>query len=313
MRQNEKRSNTPIFISLLVLVVLAGLLAWNFRTISNYFSKESGEKEETALEQRLKALEEQVAALKAEPETSPKPEEALAPEAGPVGPQEYLCPELEQKLTDLFIYLDGRETIAACKLPGGIRGYLKETTGKLFARPPTVIRETDSLTTILNNAAHFYKVLGKRDIAIARQILITENEIIESALALFYRWLEMEDQCGKTVVDIHLPLEQVYEYAVFFVNTMGGNSYLLRRSPQVRTLIRYYVVLILDQANDRNLNQYGIDIRPTLTAVVQDIQSLTNLQYKEKYLQTLKGLIEKYQSKHGGFEDTPTVPLEETK
>ncbi len=313
MRRNEKKSNASIFISLLVLVVLAGLFAWNFRTISKYFSKETGGEEETALEQRLKALEEQVAVLKAGPETNPKLDEALVPGAGQGGPQEYLCPELEQKLIDLFNYLDGREAIAAYKLPGGIRGYLKETTGKLFARPPTVIRETDSLTTVLNNAAHFYRVLGERDIAIARKILTTEGDIIESSLALFYRWLEMEGQCDKTAIDIHLPPEQLYEYAVFFVNTMGGNSYLLRRAPQVRTLIRYYVVLILDQANSRNLNRYGIDIRPTLLVVVQEIQSLTNLQYQEKYLQTLQGLTEKYQIKHGGLEDAPTVPLEETK
>jgi len=310
MRRSEKRSNAAIFISLLVLVGLVGLIVWNFRTISQYFSEERGGKEETSLEQRLKALEEQVAALKAGPETNPKLEEALVPEAGHGMPQEYLCPELEQKLIDLFNYLDGREAIAAYKLPEGIRGYLKETTGKLFVRPPTVIRETDSLTIVLNNAAHFYRVLGERDIAIARKILTTEGDIIESSLALFYRWLEMEEQCNKTVVDIHLPLDQLYEYAVFFVNTMGGNSYLFRRTPQVRTLIRYYVVLILDQVNGRNLNRYGIDIRPTLIAVVQEIQSLTNLLYKEKYLQTLQGLAQKYQIKYGGLEDVPTVSRE---
>ena len=74
-------------------------------------------------------------------------------------------------------------------------------------------------------------------------------------------------------------LETLYEYAGFFLNTLGGRNYLMRRNAQLRILTSYYCLLILDKANDETLNRYGIDIRPHIKLVLSEIKnakSLTN-------------------------------------
>ena len=47
---------------------------------------------------------------------------------------------------------------------------------------------------------------------------------------------------------------------VFFLNTLGGRSYMLRRESKLRMLVSYYAILIVDRANDEKFNRYGIDV-----------------------------------------------------
>jgi hypothetical protein len=86
----------------------------------------------------------------------------------------------------------------------------------------------------------------------------------------------------------------LYEYAGFFLNTLAGKSYLLRRDSKVRILTSYYCVLIVDRANDETLNRHGIDVRPHIDFLFYDIINQRVLVNKKQYLGKLVSLKEKY-------------------
>ncbi|RJQ66329.1 MAG: hypothetical protein C4519_25925 [Desulfobacteraceae bacterium] len=212
---------------------------------------------------------------------------------------ELSCEDLKEKTRQLFEYLDSREYLIGMQSAGGIRGYVAAGGQKLLARPPQVVGEKESLTTILANTAHFYRVLGKEDIALAQKLLAQEDDIMEPGLDLLYQWSQLGESCGEGAVEdalgLSLPLPQIYEYAGYFLSTLGGNTYILRRKPNLRLLVRYYSVLILDRANAESLNRHGIDIMPALTSLIGEMESISTLENRDQYLTALYTLQGKYQ------------------
>lgn len=164
----------------------------------------------------------------------------------------------------------------------------------MLKTPPFVQRETDSLLQVLQNKAHFYRVLGKKDTLLLRDILRKEGDILESSFAILYQAMALQEKCKADGPALPVLLKEVYPYAVFFLNTLGGSSYLMRRDSLVRMLTRYYCILILDQANQRRLNKLGLDIRPPLDVLMGDLKDAVNLTRKEEYIETLKTIRAKY-------------------
>ncbi|MCF6290619.1 MAG: hypothetical protein L3J03_06455 [Desulfobacterales bacterium] len=226
---------------------------------------------------------------------------ALSESAGAGNP----CQQPAREISAFFQRLDQQEYIGRYQLgdPGLVHfsGILK----KLFANPPIVVRESDDLFSIMKNMVHFYRVLGKKDIQLIKDTLTHEAEGLEPLLALFYRWSELEPRCrdqglpAGSLLTIDLPLASLYEYAGFFLNTVGGQSYLNRRVPRLRLLIKYYAILILDRANDEKMNRYGIDIRYPVDSLIKEIEASSQLTFAGEYLDRMAGLQEKYQTRYG--------------
>ena len=86
----------------------------------------------------------------------------------------------------------------------------------------------------------------------------------------------------------------MYEYSAFFLNTLAGRSYLLRRDSKIRILTGYYSVLILDRANEEQLNSGGLDIRPSIKSLLSDLQTQTGLIHQKEYIAELEKLADKY-------------------
>jgi|GEM_PF-1527166 len=198
------------------------------------------------------------------------------------------CRENREKLQGLFTYLDRQEYIASRQLKGGSSEYFKDLMARLLATPPFVMRETDSLMQVIRNRAHFFRTLGKKDTLLLREVLLKEGELLESSLAVFYQAVTLQDTCRADGSVMRVPLKEVYPYAVFFLNTLGGTAYLMRRDSRARMLIQYYCILILDQANRHGLNSLGLDIRPAIDLLTQDLKGAANLVRKEEYIETLK-------------------------
>ena len=59
-------------------------------------------------------------------------------------------------------------------------------------------------------------------------------------------------------------------------------------------MIQYYCILILDQANQRRLNNLGLDIRPPLDILMRDLKGAANLIKKNEHIETLKTIRAKY-------------------
>jgi len=130
-------------------------------------------------------------------------------------------------------------------------------------------------------------------VLLSRQILQNESEVIEAVMQTFYKWFTMDDG-GKSTLKGRPSMTAMYEYAGYILNTLGGRSYLLRRSPKVRTLTTYYCVLILDRANDEELNSNGIDIRPYIRSSLLEIKNQIALIHQKEYITRLSELSLKY-------------------
>lgn len=218
-------------------------------------------------------------------ETAPPPS-SLEPE---LQTSSKSCKKIANELHLFFKKLDTQEYIKAYTQDKPIQNDLENILTKAIDTPPVNEKETADILTVLKNAAHFFRILGIKDLSMLKDILTNEQPTIEQQLASFYAWSTMEKECQESSkIKIQLPLAKTYEYAAFFLNTLGGQSYLSRRDATLRVLIRYYCVLILNQATQQSLNKYNISLPYHLKAVIQDITNSDFLENQALYLDTLQ-------------------------
>jgi NADH:ubiquinone oxidoreductase subunit C len=243
--------------------------------------------------EKVTGLEEELASIKGETVPQQKLKEVFGTQTGArtaEGPLSF--EELEQQIKAFFTYLDEQDYVQAYELKGGTYQQFQQVIKKLSSNLPTVTGETASLYNLYRNMAHFFRVLGKKRVHLIRDILQNEADILESVMQTFYLWLT--DTSGNEVKTGRPTLNVMYAYSGFFLNTLAGKSYLYRRDSKIRRLTTYYSVLILDKANDENLNSNGIDIRPHIDFLINDIQSQIGLIHQKQYLIQLEQLGDKY-------------------
>ncbi len=202
--------------------------------------------------------------------------------------------DIERRMSAFFSYLDSQEYVKSYKLEKGSYHEFQMTVNKLSSNPPIVIGETESLYTLYKNMSHIFKVLGKIRLSLIKDILSNESGLLESAAQTIFSWLIEDRVIAESRVQRPSPII-LYNYSGFFLNTLAGKNYLIRRDAKVRILATYYCVLILDKANDAALNQYGINIRPFIKTLSSDISYRSGFINKEQYLSELDRLNDKYQ------------------
>ena len=291
----------------LVIIAVSGFFL--FSKISGWHKsklKKAVQKEQEAWQGKASKLEQEVSELKLEL-TDVKgqnvPEEKLAKVFGKEEKEEARQVEAtstppeklseiavtERQIAAFFTYLDKREYIQSLNLAGGSYLQYQIAIEKLSAKPPIIVGEMDSLYNMVRNVAHFYRVMGKKRVLLTKQILQNESEVIEAVMKTFYKWFTMDDG-GKATLKGRPSMTAMYEYAGYILNTLGGRSYLLRRSPKVRALTTYYSVLIIDRANDEELNSRGIDIRPYIRSSLLEIKNQIGFIHQKEYITRLSEL-----------------------
>jgi hypothetical protein len=289
-------------LALLIIIILAAAGAFYFtkRTIVETVSRPAVEQEKKVWQEKTRELEKKVAELQDEVKKNEPsvPQEKLSEAFGETAAlsaqeKENRCQQLNQQTTKFFSYLNDKGYIKAQGTNGDAYEQYKKTIGLLETTRPLISGETQDLYTLMRNISFFCRVLGDKTIRVALAILSQESEIMEPTIRLFYDatnpWTgwNSEELVG-------LSSEALYDYAGFFVNTIAGHAYLARRDLKVRTLGLYYSILIVDKANENGLNKYGIDIRPAIASLLEDIKSQRGLLYRKDYLNTLTGLRKKY-------------------
>ncbi len=205
-----------------------------------------------------------------------------------------ICNKPEKQLDAFYAHLDTQKYIKDYKLPVSSKVHFTELMNTLLSNPPQITRESDDLYTILKNTAHFFRISGKDNILMMKGILDSENKTLEQILADYYL-LVTDPECKHTPYG-NIDKEALYEYACFFLNTMGGRLYLFRRDSLSRMVVTYYAILLVDQANIQNNNRYGISLRPVINMLISEMESGGSaLNNDELYLDTLYELKEKYQ------------------
>jgi hypothetical protein len=268
---------------------------WQEKRLADARQQESLEWKQQAevLTRKLTRLEDELQAVKGEAAPAGKAAEIFGPEAqeAPAGSKSPGPDVIERQVMAFFSYLDGRDYIKARQIEGGSYLHYVQAVEDLSANLPKVSGEMESLYGMLKNVSHFFRVLGRKRVQLAAEVLINEREVLESAMRIFYLWYTGPSEKLKG----RPSFKALYEYASYLQGTFGGRSYLLRRDSRTRLLTTYYSVLILDQANERNLNPNGMDIRPMIAAAANDMGSHTGLIYQRNYLQELERLARKYQ------------------
>lgn len=211
-----------------------------------------------------------------------------APEAKATLP-ETSCMEATKEIEDFLAYLQTQDYIKAYALNEPLTAYMSSIFAKVLANPPVNDQETADLLTVIKNASHFYRILGSKDLSLVRDIMEREQSSLEQQFANVFAISQgIEDCRANSALNVELPLAKSYEYAAFFLNTLGGQSYLARRTSLVRTLIKYYSVLVIHQAVQQATNQHNINLSYHLNAITQEINSTDLLEKQAQYLDTLQ-------------------------
>jgi hypothetical protein len=213
----------------------------------------------------------------------------------PVLPTKDELPQVIAKIKAFYQYLDQQKYIQARHLDAPSSVYFTRLIQTLLDAPPIVTRETDELSTILKNSTHLYRILGKDNLLLSKEILNREKEKIEELMADYFLLTAQPEAFDKDL-SLKIPEEALYQYSCFFLNTMGGRLYLARKDALTRMLVTYYAIQIIHQANNQDKNRYGIRLQPAIDLLTTEMEEGGNsLHYKEAYLDTLYDLKEKYQ------------------
>lgn len=206
-----------------------------------------------------------------------------------------ICTDPAKQLDAFYSHLDKQPYVQAYNLQKSSEVHFEKLIEKLLENPPKVTRESDDLYTILRNTAHFFRISGKDNILLLKGILNREKESLEQILADYY-FLINTPECvhNKYVKDINS--DALYEYACFFLNTMGGRLYLFRRDSQSRMVVTYYAILLVDLANRQQNNRHGIALKPAINMLISEMETGGSaMKGSEDYLDLLYDLKEAYQ------------------
>ena len=204
--------------------------------------------------------------------------------------------EIEAEVTDFFTFLDTQDF--AQRLDTGTTSYqhFERVIRKLSSNPPIPAGEGMDLKYMYRNIFHFFRLLNRNDLYLIRETISHETDSMELNLDLFYRWLTVEGPSPESE-GLRPSPDVRYQYAGFFLNTIGGRAYLFRRSVRLRLLISYYCILIIHEADKEGRNTYGIDVLPTLLAVKSEIGNYPGFRYRDEYLRRLNALESYYLAK----------------
>jgi len=295
--------NRMIKILVIVLIVCMVLFMgftqirkWHHDTLNLAVNNEKAicEKELQALRDELTAIQDQVAKLKDTEEYEQRLSEIFGEKS------EYFafgddisCNDLSLQVRTFLNYMDRQDYMASYKQRGGSHRLISDATKVLETSPPMLSGELEDLVRLIQNVTHFYRFLGKERLKILKNLLKTETDIIETVMAIFYGYMTSGNRCPDKIVQF--PSEDTrYRYAAYFLNTLAGRSYLLRRDSKIRVLVSYYAVLTIDRANDAMLNFQGTDIRPFIDYSFYEIANQKGLIYRGQYLEKLAELRKKY-------------------
>ncbi len=206
------------------------------------------------------------------------------------------CQRIEKDLKELFAYLEKKDYIVELELDEDLFTHFSKVISSLTSHPPLPAGEGLNYDMMIQNIYHLYRTLGLKDLKLIKMIVENEADAMEVNLALFYRWLMSGDTCGRRE-GLPSTLDITYRYAGYLINSIGGRAYLFRRETRLRLLLTYYSILVIHEADKRKLNSFGIDIRPYLEPLADEIENSHLLYFRREYAGRLIDLKNYYAKK----------------
>lgn len=191
------------------------------------------------------------------------------------------------ELNAFFIYLDKQKYIQALELPENTKNTFSTLVQKLIVNPPVITGEADDLYTLLKNTAHFFRVIGGKNIQFLKAIVTNEPDKLENLATHFFVVLNTPEALQENF-NITLSETALYDYSCFLLNTMGGRLYMFRRDIELRMLVNYYSLLFADLAEKKGLNSHGINLKPFITGLIDEMEKHgQDLSMRDQYLEKL--------------------------
>jgi len=210
-------------------------------------------------------------------------------------PQEY-CAKMENDIRDFFKYLDKKNYIQHLNERMDTYAEFKRILKQLSSNLPIPAGEGIDSLVMTKNIFYIFRILSKTDIRLVKEIIINESETMELNLEIFYRWLLLGNQCPDPD-EMRPSFDVLYQYAGFFLNTIGGRAYLSRRPMALRMLLSYYSLLIIHEADRKGRNTYGIDLFPYIAPLLTEMAIYPDLKLKKEYIQKLNQMESYYLQK----------------
>jgi hypothetical protein len=296
-----KRISFFLLLTVIVIGTIVALVVWKWDVVVERISEEKVNAERHAWMERTRELEGIIIEMQKGTEPKPlRPAERLRQVFGPssplakgAAPRTMKCVELEQSLRAFCKYLDAGETFRSQKTYRDSWALFTDILATLEKKPPTISAEAYRPSIIIENSYYFFRQLRREKMNIAREVLQYEADLAEPLMGVLYYWLMSGQSCDKQQSST-ANLDIMYRYAGFFLNTLGGHSYLYRRDSRISLLTNYYSILVVHEANSRGFNEVGLDLRFFLPLIFGEIQNRNDLLYAEDYLQTLTDLQLQY-------------------
>jgi hypothetical protein len=296
-----KRISFFLLLTVIVIGTIVALVVWKWDVVVERISEEKVNAERHAWMERTRELEGIIIEMQKGTEPKPlRPAERLRQVFGPssplakgAAPRTMKCVELEQSLRAFCKYLDAGETFRSQKTYRDSWALFTDILATLEKRPPTISAEAYRPSVIIENSYYFFRLLRREKMNIVREVLQYEADLAEPLMGVLYHWLMSGRTCDKQQSS-PANLDSMYRYAGFFLNTLGGHSYLYRRDSKISLLTNYYSILVVHEANSRGFNEVGLDLRFFLPLIFGEIQNRNDLLYAEDYLQTLTDLQLQY-------------------
>lgn len=312
--RRKKRGHIWAWVLVLALLVAAGLVVFSMVRQKAHeqrkLAEAKGEEKAGAREAREREARQGEAGNKLEATRTAPGQKRLALPFGPGSPavrekilaegteglrppgQEDYCTQIENAVLDFFHHLDRASYVQRLGSDVDAYGRFRKVLRMLSSQPPIPAGEGADSRIINSNIFHFFRRLDRADLRLIREVMRNEGDTLEMDLDLFYRWLMLENRCPDPE-GIKPSLDVLYQYAGFFMNTIGGRAYLFRRPLGVRLLMSYYCLLIVHEADIRGKNSYGIDIFPEIAPLAREISIYPDFHFQKEYVQQL-GKIESY-------------------
>ena len=213
-----------------------------------------------------------------------------------VPPKQDSCTQIEKNMADFFRYLDGKEYIQHLNPKMDIHTRFKKILKRLWSRPPIPAGEGVDPEMIIKNVYHFFRVLGRKDLRLIKEIINNEQDTVEENLKMLWRWLTLGDGCPDPE-GLRPSTDILYRYSGFLINTIGGRSYLFRRAPCLRLLVSYYCLTAISEADKAGKNRYGIDIFPYISPLKNEINHYPDFRFHIEYIERLSWIEDYYLQK----------------
>jgi len=288
----RKKQKSRAWLWILLVLVLTGVIGYFI------ISEKTTGSEAPLINEKLESFETNIPeetsqSIHEEREISPADltDEASAQKSRP---EEDPCAQVEKNITGFFRYLDQKEYVRNPGSKTDTYTRFKEILNRLAAQPPVPAGEGTNPNLLIQNIYHFYRVLDRKDLSLIRQIISEDKETLEINLEMFFRWFGLRNRCPDPDGVRPTP-EMLYKYAGFLINTTGGRACLFRRSSDIRLLVSYYCLLIINEADKKGRNSDGIDIVPYIEPIREEILLHSDFHFQSEYINKLDTLKMYYQ------------------